>query len=409
MDESERKNMHIKLAIYLVDELPSAILNIPSIDYLAPVIELYYHMVRSQQFVLALDIYENRLARALYFQFGSYQTIIELLLEFFPIGEYELPRLKKNRDRGWILNELANAYSSSGQLRRAISTCTNAIPYGENKRDFARGTGNLAFYQLEIGSLRDAEQNMIHRIDLFREIQNKYDEGIGHTNLGYMLSYAGLWDKATSEFARAIELFDPAREIEMISVVWAYRAFYFLLTARSDSLSKDEAQRSAIECALRSLDMAEETKQKIFSHELDFIQSYWLLGAAYRLSRQLDHAEHHLNEALIRCRAVNAIEHEADILLDLARLRYDQKKTEEAKFLAEEALTITERCGYVLQGADANLFLAQYALEHEKDKAKAKEYAEEALKLATCDGPPYYYKVAYEEAERMLQRMKDEG
>jgi hypothetical protein len=56
----------------------------------------------------------------------------------------------------------------------------------------------------------------------------------------------------------------------------------------------------------------------------------------------------------------------------------------------------------VLQGADVNLFLAQYALEQEKDKAKAKEYAETALKLATCDGPPYYYKVAYDEAERML-------
>jgi len=50
--------------------------------------------------------------------------------------------------------------------------------------------------------------------------------------------------------------------------------------------------------------------------------------------------------------------------------------------------------------------IAQYALEQEKDKAKAKQYAEEAKKLATCDGPPYYYKVAYEEAERMLERLK---
>ena len=49
--------------------------------------------------------------------------------------------------------------------------------------------------------------------------------------------------------------------------------------------------------------------------------------------------------------------------------------------------------------------IAQYALEQEKDKAKAKQYAEEAKKLATCDGPPYYYKVAYEEAERMLEKL----
>ena len=52
------------------------------------------------------------------------------------------------------------------------------------------------------------------------------------------------------------------------------------------------------------------------------------------------------------------------------------------------------------------IFLAQFALEQEKDKTKTKEYAETALKLATCDGPPYYYKVAYEEAVAMLERLK---
>lgn len=67
---------------------------------------------------------------------------------------------------------------------------------------------------------------------------------------------------------------------------------------------------------------------------------------------------------------------------------------------------ITDRCGYILQGADVNLFLSEYTLEQEKDKAKAKEYAETALKLAYCDGPPYYYRVAYQEAERMLERLK---
>jgi tetratricopeptide (TPR) repeat protein len=123
----------------------------------------------------------------------------------------------------------------------------------------------------------------------------------------------------------------------------------------------------------------------------------------------LNKAEENLSKAINICRQINDVEHEANILLDLARLRYDQKNYEEAKSLAEEALSITERCGYVLQGADVNLFLAQYALEQEKDKVKAKEYAETALKLATCDGPPYYYKVAYEEAERMLERIKAEG
>lgn len=44
-------------------------------------------------------------------------------------------------------------------------------------------------------------------------------------------------------------------------------------------------------------------------------------------------------------------------------------------------------------------------LEHEQtlsNKDAALLHAKEALKLATCDGPPYYYKVAYEEAEKMI-------
>ena len=138
----------------------------------------------------------------------------------------------------------------------------------------------------------------------------------------------------------------------------------------------------------------------------DYVRAYWLLGAAYRTNNDLNKAEENLSKAICLCRQINLVDHEADILLDLARLRYDQTTYEEAKTLADEALSITERCGYVLQGADVNLFLAQYALEQEKDKAKAKEYAETALKLATCDGPPYYYKVAYEEAERMLEKLK---
>ena len=106
--------------------------------------------------------------------------------------------------------------------------------------------------------------------------------------------------------------------------------------------------------------------------------------------------------------------YEADILLELARCNYKQKIFREAKTLAEEALLITERCGYVLQGADVHLFLATLALEGIKlnveselsDKEAARLHAEIALELAYCDGPPYYYKVAYEEAERMLEKLE---
>ena len=112
----------------------------------------------------------------------------------------------------------------------------------------------------------------------------------------------------------------------------------------------------------------------------------------------MDEADRHLSEALTRCRSINAVDHEADILLDLARLRVamappapaalpprgrggQEGGRDEALRLAQEALLITERSGYVLQGADVHLFLARMALE-DGDEEMALEHAREARRLA---------------------------
>ena len=123
------------------------------------------------------------------------------------------------------------------------------------------------------------------------------------------------------------------------------------------------------------------------------------------MNNELPLAEENLSKALNLCRQINNVEMEANILLDIARRRYAQGDFKDAQEKAEEALMITERSGYVLQGADVNLFLAQYALEQENDRVKAKEYAEKAKELAYCDGGEYKYKVAYEEAERFLKEL----
>ncbi len=95
------------------------------------------------------------------------------------------------------------------------------------------------------------------------------------------------------------------------------------------------------------------------------------------------------------------VDHEADILIDLGRLRRAQGDAAEARRLGGEAVTLAERCGYVFQGADAHLLLA--GLERAEGKtASAREHALEARRLATCDREDSTYKVAYDEAEAML-------
>src|SRR5262245_44013435 len=104
-----------------------------------------------------------------------------------------------------------------------------------------------------------------------------------------------------------------------------------------------------------------------------------------------------------RCRRINAIDVEADIIVEFARLRAAVAAPEEAERLANEALLIATRSGYVMQTADAHLVLAGLALARH-DFAGLREHALEALRLATCDGPPdYTYKAAYDEANALLR------
>ena len=83
----------------------------------------------------------------------------------------------------------------------------------------------------------------------------------------------------------------------------------------------------------------------------------------------------------------------------------DPRAPAKARRWLEEPLVITERSGYVLQGADVHLFLGQLALDA-GDRATALTHARQAHQLAACDGPPdYTYKVAYDESAALLNQL----
>ena len=234
--------------------------------------------------------------------------------------------------------------------------------------------------------------------------------GIARKRLSWPLVLRGAWDESEEELALALAMDKKREDVQAQGLIWAYRARLALLLARYAALHSDpELQavhhKSAIDAARRALELADEDARSRYPHPRDYVRAYWLLGAARRAAGELDAADRHLSEALTRCRGINLVEVEADILLDLARLRHAQGHHEEAQRHAEEARIITERCEYVLQGADVHLFLGEVALE-EGENEKALEHAHRARALATCDSPPdYTYKVAYEEAGALLAKL----
>lgn len=115
-------------------------------------------------------------------------------------------------------------------------------------------------------------------------------------------------------------------------------------------------------------------------------------------------AENHLETALKRCKQVNLVESESNILLTWARWHYIKDDISQALQDANEALYIADRYEYRINQADIHNFLARLVLV-KKDTECAKSHAEKAYERAWCDGPPYCYKPALDEAKEILQKL----
>ncbi len=107
-DEKRRKEAHVELAMHFIDAMPVTNKNVKTLEDLAPVIELYHHMVRAGNLDEAMKLFYDRLDKPIYYQFGAYQLHIELLRALFLDGEDKPPRLKRESAQAWTLNELAN-------------------------------------------------------------------------------------------------------------------------------------------------------------------------------------------------------------------------------------------------------------------------------------------------------------
>jgi len=303
-----------------------------------------------------------------------------------------------------ILDALANSHRYIGEYKHAVSLFESSATYQEKigvRKIDSLTMKNIALPYIALGRFIKAETNLRRRIKLYHKIEFMGLVGRAHCDLSYLYIYMGKFDKAKNNLSIASKAPNPSSDFQS-----------YINSRRALGALKIGDVQTALKMAQLARDLADDKR-----FEVDIIRAEWLLGAAYRANNELTMAEENLSKALNLCRQINMVDHEADILLDLARLSFAYARRsapgsaqdelfKDAQEKASEALMITERSGYVLQGADVNLFLTQYVLEQEKDKVKAKEYAEEAKKLATCDGPPYYYKVAYEEAERFLENLK---
>jgi tetratricopeptide (TPR) repeat protein len=403
---SDRAAVHGQLVIYF-EAVPQP-QRIQTLDDLQPTIELYHHLIQARRYDEARVLFQDRLQELLFYQLGAYQAQTELLRGLFPDGEAELPRLMAESDQSWTLNELANSYTLSGQPERAVPLYELANELDTQRGDKANlaiGLGNLAFNQQRIGHLEAAVVNLRRRIAWCQEMEDRFSEAYGHKEYGLLLATTGNWVEAKRELDIAQrQLKAEDRPYEQGEVLM-YRAQAFLWQGKANM---------AFSATQEALQMIDEWAKMKHSVVRGYIQTHWLMGWAQAKMGQFTTAQGHLDEALRRCRAINLVELEPSILLAQARLAWARRSSgthlegashlEEATQLAREALTIAERAGYVLNQADIHNFLAAVALATGQ-RDTAYQHAQQAHDLAYCDGPPYVYKPALDEAERLLDEL----
>ncbi|MCB0638945.1 MAG: tetratricopeptide repeat protein, partial [Lewinella sp.] len=397
---ADRAAVHGRLIIYFeaVPQPPK----VTSLADLAPAIELYHHLTRAERYDEAFDLFYNRINKATYYQLGAYQKTIELLRALFPDGEDKPPRLSKESAQGWTLNSLANSYGMAGQPGAAVPVFQQAVDMAEklgDKQNTAISLGNLANGQTEIGALAAAADNLRRSIALCQKIEDRFWEAVGHAEYGRLLIYCNDWAKSAAELDAALELFEADEAVQYQGNVWAYRALSALL--QGDGVVAQHAAQEA-------LHLADETARTHYPYERDYVQAHWLLGWAALVAGNHLESQTRLDEALRRCRAINLVELEPATLLAQARLARAVKRNAISFNYAQQAVTIAQRAGHVLDLADCHNHLALLALDAGDTAAARSEalaHAQTARDYAFCDGPPYAYQSALDEAERILNNL----
>ena len=423
---NDSKKTHERLIAYFNKiKIPE---KIQSVADLQGLIELYHHLVYAELYDLAYLVFHKKIWDVLYYRFGGYQIQIELLEALFQNSENNLPKLKDKRWQGAALNDLANAYQMAGQPERARSLFENYIMISQERKDKlneAIGLGNIAkTVKIQLGELEEAVCDLEYKIEICLKINDKEREAIGHRDLARAMAYCGKFDSAEEELAISRQ-YDLKNNRQGLTLDFANYTILLLLMGKN-----------ALEASYETREFAERASPPV---ERDFIYADWLIGAALIASvtnngeaSSLYKAAQHLEEALKRSRRIKLVELEAPILLEFAKLRKAQAMVEQSNHssiskqeqlmskssdFAHDALKIAARCGYRLQLAEIHNFLAEWHLQQftrETDEKKRKEslekarqHAEDAKDRAWCDGPPYYYKVAYERAEQMCDYVQD--
>ncbi|HWT02843.1 MAG TPA: toll/interleukin-1 receptor domain-containing protein [Pyrinomonadaceae bacterium] len=383
---------------------------VKSLEDLAPVIELYHHTVHAGRYDQAYAMYDARLRRPLYYRLGAYELDLNLLLAIPRLGN-GLPQLSAPSHQTWNLLYAAMCFEKTGRPQAGLSLLERAIELNRATGDkFNLASTQVPFAMLccDVGNLEAAYTSINESVGILDVVGDSNWQGISHRCRGRALMLCGNFAGALEDLELAETVYTPPRRFEHgLSVLNAIKAQIHLLQKMPEKALEYVRLAGHFSCQGSYIRESISADLLMGMSLIETIarESIGLDELTFRFdSDQQAEIERHLGEALTRCRRINLMEIEADILLAWARWYRVSDNLQEAHTHAEEALGIADRCEYRLKQADIHNFLARLALDV-GDRQGAREQAEIARERAWCDGPPHCYRPALDEAEGVLREL----
>lgn len=200
------KNYYLAIAA----EVPET----PTLNDVAPLIEAVYHACRAGEYDKASRLLWERIDQrnpiGAVFRFGTYETELMLLLEFFPRGDIsQEPQLSNSASKGWILTRVGICLMNIGSLRKGMPFYERALSCSLESEDWLNASisyFNLAELCAHLGEFAASEKAAKKGLALPRHAHKLMGVGdllVLQGLLGWIAHLRGDVHKAREAFKRA--------------------------------------------------------------------------------------------------------------------------------------------------------------------------------------------------------------
>jgi tetratricopeptide (TPR) repeat protein len=375
------ENMHAHLTT-----LPAAgDLRAPSVDDLAPSIELYHTLVSLGRHDEAFKFYSHHLNDLLVNHMNRFRLGANLLELLFPDGIEHQAQLVDPASRysaTWILDY---CYQNMGEPGRSLPVHSRLMSDAVD-RDQTGAMNNFGTALFEVGNLADAERMFLQCVASPTESLPRF--ALYRANLGDVISERGDYAAAEPLLAEALEAFTKIRLYKALSD-------FAPLTAMFAHFMRQRRMDEAHKLARRSIALASTTDIVAFQ-----ARAFEMLGWSLMHSGLYSEAETAFAKALTTANDIGTAS-EVSISIAIAELSHRVNAPERARDILDDLWEPLLRGPLRLLHADACNVLADVELSAGRlDEAAAA--AREAYRLAWCDGPPYCFAEGLTRARKIL-------